>query len=203
VRGHVDPHTRGTRKVRAPSSGLDVRQFPSCALAAGSVVYRVHRAGFGPWWFSSDGSQRFDIPEPYGTCYVAEHPIGAFLETLARVSLVSTADVAGRRLATIRLSSDLRLADCLDPTAAGFGVTATTSAGYPYRKVSHPWAKRFFQAGFDGVRYGAAHHPALAETSYALFGPTGASAGHGTFSEDTVPDKLLQLARAQFGFVVV
>jgi hypothetical protein len=43
----------------------------------------------------------------------------------------------------------------------------------------------------------------LAETSYALFGPTGASAGHGTFTDGTVPDKLLQLARAQFGFVVV
>lgn len=189
--------------MRAPISGLDVRDFPSCTLAAGSVVYRVHRDNFGPWWFSSDGSQRFDLPEPYGTCYVAEHPMGAFLETLGRQIVVSTADVASRRLATIRLSSDLQLADCLHPNAAGFGVTATTSAGYPYHRVSHPWAKRFYQAGFDGVRYGAAHHPALAETSYALFGPTGASAGVGTSTDRTIPDKLLQKARTEFGFAVI
>jgi hypothetical protein len=73
--------------------------------------------------------------------------------------MISLADVAVRRLASITVSVDLRLADSLNPAAAGFGVTATTSAGRPYPSVSHPWTRRFYQAGFDGVRYGAAHHP--------------------------------------------
>jgi RES domain len=203
VRGHIDPGTRGTGKVRAPASGLDVRDFPSYMLTADSVVYRIHRAAFGPWWFSSDGSQRFDIPEPGGTCYLAERPIGAFLETLARLSVVLTDDVVTRRLAIIRIGPDLQLADCLNPVAAGFGVTATTSAGYPYSRVSHPWARRFYQAGFDGIRYGAAHHPALAETSYALFGPTDGSNGHGTYTDRYIPDDLLDEARLKFGLVVM
>lgn len=166
-------------------------------------MYRIHRAGVGPWWFNSDGSQRFDLRGAYGTCYVAERPIGAFLETLGRVTTVSAADIANRRLATISLEVGLRLADCLDPAAAGFGVTATTSAGGPYRRVSLPWARRFYQAGFDGVRYGAAHHPALLERSYALFGPSGEGLGYGAYADGPIPDELLEAARAEFRFVVM
>jgi hypothetical protein len=113
-------------------------------------------------------------------------------------------DIASRRLATITLKEPLRVADCLDPAAAGFGVTATTSAGRPYPSVSHPWARRFFQAGFDGVRYGVAHHPSLGETSFALFGPTGAhDAGPGTYVDDVLPDELVVAAKERFGFLVI
>jgi hypothetical protein len=166
-------------------------------------VYRIHRSDFSTWWFSSDGSQRFDIPEPCGTCYVADRPIGAFLETLGRFSLVSEADVAVRRLATITLDVDLRLADCLSPAAAGFGVTATTSAGYPYSRESHPWALRFYQAGFDGVRYGAAHHPSMSETSHALFGESGENDGCGHYSDRMITDELLEIAHDEFGLRVL
>jgi hypothetical protein len=64
--------TRGKRRVATPRSGLDVRDFPGFTLCAGERVFRIHRRGFSPWWFSNDGSQRFDVPTPYGTCYFAE-----------------------------------------------------------------------------------------------------------------------------------
>jgi hypothetical protein len=203
VRGGLNPATRGIRRVSAPLSGLDVRDFPYLTLPAGKAVYRIHRDGLSPWWFSHDGSQRFDLPTPYGTCYLADRPMGAFLETLTRFVVVPVAEVATRRLATITLGHDLRLADCLDPVAAGFGVTATTSAGYPYQAVSHPWARRFWRAGFDGVRYGAAHHPSLGEVSYALFGRSDATDGHGHFVSERISAGLLAAARARFGFNIV
>jgi hypothetical protein len=61
VRGGLNPATRGNRRVSAPRSGLDVRDFPSLTLPAGKLIYRIHRDGPSPWWFSHDGSQRFDL----------------------------------------------------------------------------------------------------------------------------------------------
>jgi len=203
VRGGLNPATRGGRRVSAPLSGFDVRDFPSWTLPAGEHVYRIHQDGQSPWWFSHDGSQRFDLPTPYGTCYVAEQPIGAFLETLTRLVVVPMVEVATRRLATITVAADLRLADCHAPAAAGYGVTATTSAGYPYESVSHPWARRFWRAGFDGIRYGAAHHPALDEVSYALFGRSDVADSHGDHESEPIPADLLAASQARFGFKIV
>lgn len=203
VRGGLNPATRGNRRVSAPVSGLDVRDFPSLILPAGEEIYRIHWADLSPWWFSHDGSQRFDLPGPYGTCYLADQPMGAFLETLTRFVVIPAADVAARRMATITVASDLRLADCHAPAAAGYGVNATTSAGYPYETVSHPWARRFWRAGFDGIRYGAAHHPALGEVSYALFGRSDVANSHGVYGSGPIHGDLLGQAQTVFGFRVV
>lgn len=144
MRGALSPATRGARRVSAPESGLDVRNFPAVGLPAGRRLVRIHRKGLSPWWFSHDGCQRFDIPAPYGTCYLAESPMGAFLDTLGRLVVVPRLEVEARRLAVVTLSGGLRLADCHAAAAAGYGVTATTSAGYPYEQVSQAWARRFW-----------------------------------------------------------
>jgi len=199
----LNESTRGRRRVSAPASGLDLRDFPSVVLPAGIQLYRIHRRGFEPWWFSSDGSRRFDLPRPWGSCYVAHTSMGAFLETLTRLGVIPATEVRARRLATITLSLELRVADCRSSAAAGYGVTATTSAGYPYERESHPWAQRFWRAGFDGIRYGAAHHPALAETSYALFGRSDQQASYGSVDSRPLPAELLADARSTFGFRIV
>ena len=203
LRGALNESTRGARRISAPASGLDVRDFPEAVLAPGTQLYRIHRAGLDPWWFSHDGSQRFDLPRPWGSCYMAHTPIGAFLETLTRLAVIPVADVAVRQFATITVTRPLRLANCQAPTAASYGVTATTSAGYPYERESHPWARRFWRAGFDGVRYGAAHHPALAETAYALFGRSDQATTYGEVTSGPIPAVLLAEAQTVFGFRVV
>jgi hypothetical protein len=162
----------------------------------------MHRAMNGPWWFSSDGSQRFDIRKPNGTCYLAERPMGAFLEVAARFHVIKRAELDERRMAEITTDRDLRLADCLAPRAASFGVKAEVSAGYPYETASHPWARLFWRAGFDGVRYGAGHHPALSEVSFALFGDAGASVGYGGWTSGPIEDSLVAEAVRVFGFLV-
>lgn len=162
----------------------------------------MHRATNGPWWFSSDGSQRFDLRRPNGTCYVAERPMGAFLEVAARFNVVKRAELDERAMAEITIDRDLRLANCLAPRAASFGVKAEVSAGYPYETVSHPWARRLWHAGFDGVRYGAGHHPALSEVCFALFGEAGATARYGSWTTGPIADSLVAEAVRVFGFLV-
>lgn len=45
--------------------------FPTVSFGASRVFYRAVTRGRTPWWFGSDGSQRFDLSHPRGTCYVA------------------------------------------------------------------------------------------------------------------------------------
>ncbi len=62
VRRGLNESTRGKRRVSAPTSGLDVRGFPSVILPIGTRLYRIHREGLDLWWFSRNGRQRFDLP---------------------------------------------------------------------------------------------------------------------------------------------
>lgn len=128
--------------------------------------------------------------------------MGAFIEVAARFHIVKRAELSNRGMAEITIDRDIRLADCLAPKGASFGVKAEVSAGYPYKTVSQPWARLFRRAGFDGVRYGAGHHPALSETSFALFGNTGATSGYGNYSTGTISDALVAEAVRIFGFGV-
>jgi RES domain len=203
VRGGLNEAARGRRRVGASVAGRDVRDFPAFTLAAGEKVFRVHRRGHSPWWFSCDGSQRFDVPPPYGTCYLAEHDLGAFVETLGRLVVIPTGDIAERRLAEVTIAHDLRLADCTATMAAAFGVTATTSAGYPYDTVSHPWARLFWRSGFDGVRYSASHDPSFAEHPYGLFGRSDVAYSLGRQRSAPISPDLLARAQAVFGFKIL
>ncbi|HEY3140297.1 MAG TPA: hypothetical protein VGJ86_04170, partial [Acidimicrobiales bacterium] len=63
-------------------------------------LVRVCRRGRDTWWFSSDGSGRFDLAPPHGTCYLATDPIGALREA-SRGGPVSSTWVAQRELRTV------------------------------------------------------------------------------------------------------
>lgn len=128
--------------------------------------------------------------------------MGAFLEVATRFHIVKRAELVLRGLAELTIDRELRLADCLSPLAAGFGVTAQVSVGYPYATVSLPWARLLWAAGFDGVRYGGSHHPALHETCFALFGAHGTLSGYGASITADIPTSLVTQALATFGFLV-
>ena len=182
---------RGTWLVPSPANGLDVRAFPEFVLPVGATLYRVHRSGVVVWWFNRDGSRRFDLKGGNGTCYTAATDEGAFIEVFGRTGIIDPADVATRSLAIIRIDSALRLADLRAASAAGFGVTATLSAGVPYEQHSHPWARALWQAGFDGIRYVLRHDPTGDESGYALFGPGGSSLGYGAAPTGPIDHDLL------------
>lgn len=150
--------------VRDPAD--DLSEFPARHVRAGTLLHRVHRAGWAH--FSTDGSGRFDV-ERLGTLYLAEAPLGALLEVARGLTLLSPEWRAVRRLTSTRLTSSVRLADTTHPRAYSYGVTNELASTADYA-VPQRWAVAFAARGFDGVRYVTRHDVACGETSIALFG---------------------------------
>ena len=158
----------------------DLRSFPSTHLSEGRRVFRSHKAGYHPWWFSiapRSGGGRFDLSTPRGTCYVADTIEAAVRERLRETILAS-------RVITPLLADSFLVSSFAMPRgftcahigvtkAARFGVTrelaALTPGHYP---LSREWATAFDDAGFEGIRYGARFTPGPAN-AWALFGPAG------------------------------
>lgn len=147
--------------------------FPSSAPP--KELVRVCRRGRGTWWFSSEGSGRFDLTPPHGTCYLAADPIGAIREA-TRGGPVSTAWVTDRELRTVNPPAAGKLAATTRQGAARFGLTTELVTVIPY-DLPRRWAQAFHQAGFAGIRHELRHElrhdPRARPTGVSLFGPTG------------------------------
>jgi hypothetical protein len=186
---------------------VNLRGFPYRTLRADRPLYRLHRAAREPWWFSADGSGRFDpVGTHAGACYVAYEPLGAWIEVFRKAMVIAEADVSARILTDLRAGRDLRLADLVSRRALSFGVTASLGADEDYSR-SHDFAAAAVGAGFDGVRYRARHDPALRLTNVALFAAAGAP---GTTDATwpprvsvPVPDELIEDAARTFGYRVL
>nr|WP_238338511.1 RES family NAD+ phosphorylase [Pedococcus badiiscoriae] len=120
-------------------------------------MFRAHRSDRGPWWFGNDGSGRFDLPAPRGTCYVALDPLSALRERLGPVlggsQAVPESLLETSVMSRLRLVASRELADVQDTRAADFGVTRELESMVPYA-VPQAWARAFDEAGSGGVRYG-------------------------------------------------
>jgi hypothetical protein len=153
-----------------PEPPPTLRGFPSSAPPRRLV--RVCRRGRGTWWFSSDGSGRFDLNPPYGTCYLATDPIGAIREA-TRGGPVSTTWLADRELRTVGPPDPAgRLAATTHQAAARFGLTTELVTVVPY-DLPRRWAQAFHHAGFAGIRHELRHDPRARPTGISLFGPAG------------------------------
>lgn len=155
--------------------------FPAYHLATNLQLARIHKSRRGPWWFASVGSDphtagRFDLLSPKGTCYLAESPVGAFLESLQRVIGVGKAipmsEILIRSVSTLNVPREMWLADCTHKAATSFGITGAISSGGD-RVLTQKWATAFEAAGFEGIRYLAQGDPSQHEVSIALFHDTG------------------------------
>nr|WP_240954858.1 RES domain-containing protein [Rhodococcus sp. 105337] len=127
-------------------------------------MHRGHRAGNGPWWFSSDGGGRFDLTPPRGTCYLAYDELTAIRETvgqaLAATGIISDEFAAERQLSTLTVPHNHRLADTCADTAADFGSTTELVTMTPYA-VPQEWAAKFAATTFAGLQYQTrVHHRA-------------------------------------------
>jgi RES domain len=155
-----------------PSPPASLEGFPSLHLPS-AKLYRIHRAGRSPWWFASDAAGRFDLPADSGrgTCYLAEEPVGCFLEVFRFWTLVPEAELAARRLARLDLPPVL-LADCSSGLCRELGLTAEIHSTPDYARTQ-AWAAALAAAGFDGIRYLLRHDPGQRLAGIALFGPGG------------------------------
>lgn len=152
----------------------DVAGFPTWHSLRGSTFHRVTREGSGPWWFSGDGSGRFDLEAPRGTCYLADDALVALLEVLGAAASSPVIDpslLAGRVVWTVELPEQCDAADLTARPARRFGVTAEVSTTTAYA-LTQRWASALAAAGFGGLRYRARHDPAGGRC-LALFGAAG------------------------------
>jgi RES domain len=180
--------------------------FPRRTLKGSREIYRIHRADTGPWWFSSDGSGRFDpLGTGLGACYVAERPLGAWIEVFRRRILLAEAEVLQRALFSVTLGRDLKLADLTSRRSLQFGVTASLGADEEYA-ASQAFAAEAAHAGFDGLRYLVRHDPAQQLYGIALFSKQTTAIDNPAWPDEhdaAIPDELIAEASRLFGYQVL
>jgi len=179
----------------------DLSRFPAFDLRRRDRLYRLHRSDVGPWWFSSDGSGRFDLRESdHGTCYLAVSAVGAFIEVFRVATVIPEAEVEARSLSTLAPPKRVNLADCTVSAARKFGITGAVHMQPDYA-LPQAWAAALAAAGFGGIRYRLSHDPAQKELGVALFGAAGQQSLPIRRTE-TVPPAAVEEARQRFGLVV-
>lgn len=146
--------------------------FPTHEVSPAARLFRCHGLAREPWWFASDGGGRFDLAGPQGSCYVAESPVVALLESWAGLRVIPSYLARARTISELTLPVAVTVADATVNRAAAFGVTSElfTTADYP---LSQLWAAALSAAGFAGIRYWARHDLRHDQACLALFSTAG------------------------------
>ncbi len=185
---------------------MSLKGFPRRTLRGERTIYRIHKSARAPWWFSATGDGRFDpVGTGMGACYVAEVPLGAWVEVFRKRQLLPEVEIAERSLLAVALKRDLRLADITARRALSFGITASLGAGEQYDD-SQAFAVQALQEGFHGVRYLVRHDPAQKLYGLALFFQAGApdpADPQWPADSGAIPDALVRDAERLFGYRVL
>jgi hypothetical protein len=135
-------------------------------------LWRIHPADVSPWFFDTGPEGRFNLPD-VGTCYLAEEPVGAFVEKFGRLlrpdGVIPEPLIDAQRLSTMR-PPKVSVVDLTDPKVLGLiGLTAEIHATTDY-DLTQKWASALRDSGYAGIRYKARHDPRGQLNSIALFG---------------------------------
>lgn len=147
--------------------------YPTVTFEAGRSLFRIHRIVHEALHYSTSGTGRWDPPvlarAEYGTCYLAESHIGAYLEVFGRTSPIRESQVNERVVSEVQLNRQLTLADLTSPTLAGrVGPIPELSVGPSYAE-SQRLSARLYDAGLDGIRYIPRHDPSAQNRVVAVF----------------------------------
>lgn len=142
-------------------------------LAAGTIFHRFHLAAYGPIFFDTSNTGRFNASDgSYGILYGAMAADGAFAEVFLR-SVGATnlgADfIRDRAYSRLKTTRDLKLVELHGPGLSRLGATAeVTHSGLPY-DAAQDWSKALHEhpGNFDGIAYRSRHDDA--EVCYAIF----------------------------------
>jgi hypothetical protein len=165
------------------------------------VLYRIHRTGLRPLWFSSSGDGRFDLAASSGSgsCYFAERPEGCILEVFRSfTAIIPKAEMDSRRLLRFELQEEILVADCTAERSRLWGITGEIHSTPRYEET-HAWAAAFARAGFRGIRYLLRHDPAQHLAGVALFGPAGAPEGLPEIAGEPIGREVLDEVERRFG----
>lgn len=150
--------------------------FPRWRLRPDVALRRAHRAGVSPWWFSSDLSGRFDLVNPFGTCYLATDTTTALRERfghdLVNQGTVSFTFAAQTQVSALVVPAARWLANCCHDDAARFGLTRELGTCAPY-DTPQDWATALHHAGHRGLRYQTRSTAGPRPNAIALFDDAG------------------------------
>jgi hypothetical protein len=142
------------------------KRLPLSQVKAGTRWMRIHAQGRNALWFGpGSGRQpihRFDDPEGrFRVCYFGTTLEVCFAETFLRnppVRILALDDLAGRSIATVEASRDLRLVPIHSPSLARLGVTAELASGSDY-VASRLWSRALWEHSDkpDGILYRSRH----------------------------------------------
>lgn len=187
---------------------VDVAKLPGRTLKAGTLLYRIHRAGLGPWFFDGSGRGRFDpTGSPgRGACYWAEEPLAGWVEVFRTRMLLPESEIRARALSSVTLEHDLAVRDLTPKTALRAGVTAALTAGADYTEA-HALADAL-QGRHPAVRWRLRHDLSQKLIGIAWFGEagpatTGALADLPITKTEDIPDDLQERACRVFGYTVL
>lgn len=172
-------------------------------IGPGQTLARIHRADRHPGFYSSDGSGRFDLPAPRGTCYLGEEPLASFVEVFREATVVAESLLATKALSVVGVRAEIALADVTHPRSRRFGITGEIHTSTAY-EMTQAWATAFARAGLDGIRYRVRHDPAQDLVGVALFGPAGEHEEKlRPVQTSPIPAGLVTAAEQRFGIVVL
>jgi RES domain len=157
----------GPQTAPGPTAALARIALPIIEISAAMRLYRVHRDGYDPVYFTprKPPIHRFDDPHGvFGTLYLGEMLETGFLETLLRnprLRLVAWAEIDTRRWSMLTGLRTLRLVDFTGPGLSVVGTDGGVNTG-PYL-ISQAWARALFDHADapDGVLYPSRHDPSL------------------------------------------
>lgn len=185
-----------------PAPPDDLPELPSTKLGA-KPLWRIHAADVAPWFFDVGPDGRFNLAES-GTCYLAEEPIGAFVEKFGRLlrpdGVIPEPLVDAQRLSRLR-PPKVKVVDLTDPTVLGLvGLTSEIHSTTDYN-LTQGWALAFQEAGYAGIRYKARHDPRGQLVSIALFGSD--KPPRSAAKTTAIPVDLIHEASATFAITVL
>ena len=172
---------------QAPVEGVDFAGFPSQNLPTGGTWFRTHRRqeaspDRGAWHFSSSPagstaptSGRFDLPTPFGTCYLASTATAAVRELthpfFVKNGWVPATLITGRVVSALGLRQAYVGADVSIAKAAPYRVSSELTTMTDYA-ITQAWARAFHSVGFGAVLAALRFSPGR-DRGLALFGDSG------------------------------
>ncbi len=184
---------------------IDVARLPRSELAAGRRLYRIHAARYGPWFFANDEYGRFNPVSraARGSCYWAEAPLGAWVESFRTRMMLTDVEVRLQVMSELELKRAREVVDLTVRGGLAAGVTADLSTGASYDD-SQDLASRL-QDQATGLRYRLRHDLAQELIGVALFGPRGAhdDGPFGPTTTEPIGRELIRAAEDAFGYRVV
>jgi hypothetical protein len=185
-----------------PAPPDELPELPSTKLGS-KPLWRIHPVEVDPWLFDIGPDGRFNLAES-GTCYLAEEPIGAFVEKFGRLlrpgGVIPESLIDAQRLSRMR-PPKANVVDLTDPTVLGLvGLRAEIHSTSDYN-LTQGWALALQDAGYDGIRYKARHDPRGELVSIALFGS--GKSPRSAVKTMTIPVDLIHEPAATFAITIL